>query len=196
MWLSEKTAPDGGRMKRGTRNLVRLAMPFAAALLLAGCFQPMYASTSHTGGPGLRSALSGVEVSEVKTARGSSEARLGVEIRNALLFDFTGGGSQPAPTHKLTLSLYSNRQSVIVDLTSARSDVEEYALNATYSLTEIATGKVVATGRAFSRVSYDTPGQTQRFARIRGLRDAESRAGKVIADQIRNRLASYFVAGS
>jgi LPS-assembly lipoprotein len=45
-------------------------------------------------------------------------------------------------------------------------------------------------------VSYDIPGQEQRFARQRGLRDAENRAAKVIASQIRTRLASYFVAGT
>jgi LPS-assembly lipoprotein len=45
-------------------------------------------------------------------------------------------------------------------------------------------------------VSYDIPGAEQRFARIRGLRDAENRAAKQVADHIRNRLASYFVAGT
>jgi LPS-assembly lipoprotein len=63
-------------------------------------------------------------------------------------------------------------------------------------LSEIATGKTVVTGSTFARVSYDIPGQTQRFARIRGLRDAETRAAKVISDQIRTRLGSYFVAGT
>ena len=51
------------------------------------------------------------------------------------------------------------------------------------------------TGQTFSRVSYDIPGQQQRFAAARGLRDAENRAAKVIADSIKSRLASYFVAG-
>jgi len=45
-------------------------------------------------------------------------------------------------------------------------------------------------------VSYDIPGQQQRFARSRGLRDAEDRAAKVIADNISQRLASFFVAGT
>ena len=39
------------------------------------------------------------------------------------------------------------------------------------------------TGRTFSRVSYNIPGQQQRFAGARGLRDAEDRAAKVIAEQ-------------
>ena len=52
------------------------------------------------------------------------------------------------------------------------------------------------TGQTFARVSYDIPGQQQRFARSRGQRDAENRAAKVIADSIQSRLASYFSAGT
>jgi LPS-assembly lipoprotein len=85
---------------------------------------------------------------------------------------------------------------VIVDIATARPDINNYGIDATYTLTEIASGKAVVTGRTFSRVSYNIPGQEQRFAGDRGLRDAENRAAKVIADNIRSRLASYFVAGS
>ena len=90
----------------------------------------------------------------------------------------------------------SSRVSVIVDIDTSRPDIENYGITATYSLTEIATGKVVVTGQTFARVSYDIPGQQQRFARARGLRDAESRAAKVVADNIMARLASYFIAGT
>jgi LPS-assembly lipoprotein len=108
----------------------------------------------------------------------------------------TGGADPAPPTHRLKISISSQRASIIVDTLTARPDVENYGINATYVMTEIATGKIVVTGQTFSRVSYDIPGQQQRFARIRGLRDAESRAAKVIADNIRSRLASYFVAGT
>ena len=64
-----------------------------------------------------------------------------------------------------------------------RPDVENLRLNASYVLTEIATGKAVVSGTTFSRVSYDIPGQQQRFAGDRGLRDAENRAAKVIAEK-------------
>ncbi len=84
---------------------------------------------------------------------------------------------------------------MIVDITTARPDMEIYGIDATYSLTEIATKKVVLTGRAFARASYDIPGQQQRFARARGERDAQNRASTIIAEQIKSRLASYFVTG-
>jgi LPS-assembly lipoprotein len=178
------------------RRVGRLAAVFAVAVLAAGCFQPLYGQRSPTGGPALSASLSGIDVAQINAPPGSSEARLAVELRNALLFDFTGGAGSAAPSHKLTIALVSQRASIIVDLTSARPDLENYGLDASYTLTELATGKSVVTGTTFARVSYDIPGQVQRFARIRGLRDAESRAAKVIADNIKTRLASYFVAGT
>jgi LPS-assembly lipoprotein len=45
-------------------------------------------------------------------------------------------------------------------------------------------------------VSYDIPGQLQRFARQRAFRDAEDRAAQEIAENIQTRLASFFTAGS
>jgi len=55
---------------------------------------------------------------------------------------------------------------------------------------------VALNGTTFARVSSDIPGLQQRFARSRAQRDAEERAGRVIADQIRARLASHLVAGT
>jgi LPS-assembly lipoprotein len=75
------------------------------------------------------------------------------------------------------------------------ADAEIYTLRTNYSLTEIATGKVVVTGNASTAVSYDTLGQ-QRFARLSGMHDAERKAAKVLSDNITTRLASYFISGS
>ena len=69
-------------------------------------------------------------------------------------------------------------------------------IDATFTLTELATGKVVMRSSTFARVSSDYPGQQQRFARVRARLDAENRATKVIAENVRTRVASYFVAGT
>jgi LPS-assembly lipoprotein len=87
-------------------------------------------------------------------------------------------------------------ESLIVDINSGRPDTQDYSLNATYTLTEIKTGRPVLASEAFAQVSYDIPGQAQRFARDRGQRDAEDRAAQLIADNIRGRLASFFTSGS
>jgi LPS-assembly lipoprotein len=174
----------------------RLAGVACLGGLAAGCFQPLYGEHSLTNSPAIGPALAGVDVNQIPAPSGSSEARVAVEARNQLLFDLTGGAAPPPPTHRLAIRMTSNRSSVIVDIVSGRPDVEDYGLNVNYTLTEIKTGKPVITGNTFARVSYDIPGQAQRFARARGLRDAENRAAKVIADNIRTRLASYFVAGT
>jgi len=90
----------------------------------------------------------------------------------------------------------TQNQQVIVDITTARPDVQQFGINVTYTLVEVATGKSVVTGTTSARVSYDNPGQQQRFANARGQRDAENRAAKVISENIKSRLASYFAAGA
>ena len=175
----------------------RLACVACLGGLGGGCFQPLYGEHSLTpNSPAIGPALAAVDVSQIPAPSGSSEARVAVEARNQLLFNLTGGGAPPPPTHRLAIRMTSNRLSVDVNIATGLQDVEQYGLNVTYTMTEIKTGKPVITGSTFARVSYDIPGQTQRFARARALRDAEDRAAKLIADNIRARLASYFVAGT
>jgi LPS-assembly lipoprotein len=166
--------------------------------LTAGCFQPLYGEHSLTGGPGIGPALAAVDVAQIPAAAGSSEARVAVELRNQLLFNITGGAEPPPPTHRLTMRMSSTRTSLIVSVNSGLANEENYGLNVFYTLTDVKTGKPVVTGSTFARVSYDIPGFTaaERFARTRALRDAENRAAKEIADNLKARLASYFVAGT
>ena len=180
----------------GISRLARLLASFAAACLLAGCFQPLYGDHSIAGGPSIKAALGTVDVAQIPAPNGSPEARIAVDIRNSLLFDLNGGTDPKVPAYRLNITMNSTRLTVIVDLTSARPDLENFGINASYNLVEARTGKVVINDVTFARVSYDIPGQEQRFARARGLRDAENRAARVIAENIRSRLASYFVAGT
>ena len=180
----------------GISSLVRLIAPFAAACLLAGCFQPIYGDHSISAGPSIKAALASVDVSQIPAANGTPESRIAVDIRNSLVFNLNGGTDPKVPAYRLNINMSSTRLTVIVDLTSARPEMENYGLNATYTLVDLRTGKTLFSDQTFARVSYDIPGQEQRFARARGLRDAENRAGQVIAEAIKNRLASYFVAGT
>ena len=166
-----------------------------SAALLGGCFQPLYGTSTESGRPAVRDALSAIDVQQIDAAANTSEARLAVQIRNDLLFNFTGGGYSAPPTHKLKVQINGNRAVVVIDRATALPNVETYTLRTTYSLTEIATGKVVVTGNASTAVSYDTLGQ-QRFARLSGMHDAERRAAKVLSDNVTTRLASYFISGS
>jgi len=177
-------------------RLTRLCAALALAGLTAGCFQPLYGTQSSGNGPSVVDKMSTVDVAPVDAPNGTRLSRVGHEVRENMIFGLTGGAGSPATNYKLVIRLTSQQTSVIVDIATARPDIQNYGIDATYTLTDLTTKKTVVTGQTFSRVSYDIPGQQQRFAGDRGLRDAENRAAKVIADNIRSRLASYFVAGT
>ncbi len=180
----------------GILRLIRLVAPFAAAGLLAGCFQPLYGTHSVNGGPTIRDQMRMVDVAQISAANGTPESRLAVNVREALLFGMNADNKPVRPRYSLDVRMTSSRLTVVVDLNSSRPEVENYGLNATFQLVDLQTNKVVVNDTTFARVSYDIPGEEQRFAQARGLRDAENRAAETIAEGIKNRLASYFVAGT
>jgi LPS-assembly lipoprotein len=178
-----------------TRIALRLVAVLALAATTAGCFQPMYAE--HTDGtPDLREKLLGVEVPPVDKPNGSREARVGVEIRNALAFKLYGNATGMPPTHRLILQFASSKSSLMVNQNTGLPTSENFGINAQYNLIEIASNKSVMSGSSFAQVSYDLPGSYQRFARTRALRDAEDRAAQEVAEKIQTRLAAFFTAGT
>jgi len=128
--------------------------------------------------------------------QGTPQARLAVELRNALQYDFNGAGGAVSPTHRLDIVVSPIDITVTIDPVSGRPTEEIGGLTATYKLVEIATGKVVLTDSTFAHVGYDIPGAQQRFAKQRAQLNAQNSAVQVAAEAIRNRLASYFVAGT
>jgi LPS-assembly lipoprotein len=178
-------------------RISRVWAALALAGLTAGCFEPLYADRpTPAGTASLPNQLRAVDVATIDAPSGSRIARVSVGVRNELIYDLTGGNGTISPTHRLDVKLTASQLQVIVDINTARPDINNYGIDATYTLIDLSTGKAVVRGQTFSRVSYNIPGQEQRFAGDRGLRDAENRAAKVIAENIRSRLASYFVAGS
>ena len=163
-----------------------LALRWRWPASLAGCFQPLYGDA--VAGRRRRrraSKLSAVEVAPIDAPNGTParpRRRRGAQ-RADLRPHRRRRRRRADPPAQHQAHVHADQQ-VIVDITTARPDVQNYGINATYTLTEIATGKTVVTGTTFARVSYDIPGQQQRFAGARGLRDAENRAAKVIADNI------------
>jgi LPS-assembly lipoprotein len=177
------------------RIAARLLAVAALAAMTAGCFHPMYAEHSD-GTPGLREKLMGVDLPPIAKANASREARVGVEVRNALAFKLYGTATGMPPTHRLEIRFASSKTSLIVDPNTGLPSSENYGLDAQYNLIEVVSGKSVMTGTTFSRVSYDMPGSYQRFSRNRAVRDAEDRAANEIAENITTRLASFFTAGT
>jgi LPS-assembly lipoprotein len=186
-----------GKEIGASRQLVRLAVVLALAALTGACFQPLYGNQTITAGDSVRDKLGAIQIPDIPAPKGTPTARLAVALRSSLMADLNGGATPISPLYRLDIKITgAGSSSVIVDVTSGRPDSELEAVNATFSLTEIATNKVVLGDSTFARASYDIPGSEQRFARQRAGRNAEDRAVELLAQNIRNRLASFFVAGT
>jgi len=148
------------------RAAFRLAAVVALAAGLSGCFTPMYAERPG-GAPGLRDKLSTVEVPPLNLPNASREARVGVAIRNALMFAMYGGPTGAPPAYRLDLNLRSTRSSVMVDPATARPDVENYGIDASYR-SSISHARVMNGSPSPALVRQ--PGKEQRIARAQPAR--------------------------
>ena len=176
--------------------LARLGLVLCVAGLLAG-WQPLYGrSPTSAGGESVADKLAEVLIPPIPVRQGTPQARLAVELRNALQYDFIGAGGAVSPTHRLDIVVSAIDITVTIDPVTGRPVNGIGSITATYKLVEIATAKVVLSDSTFAHVGYDIPGSQQRFASERALLNAEDQAVKVAAEAIRNRLASYFVAGT
>ncbi|HXD13693.1 MAG TPA: LPS assembly lipoprotein LptE [Xanthobacteraceae bacterium] len=193
MWWRE---PRIGWRRAGL--LARLAIALAAASLTAGCFEPLYGSRPSPGADSVHDKLASIALAPMNPPKGTPTERVAVQLHNALQFDLTGGGASSASTatYRLEVSAAPSEITVVIDPVSGRPDAQIGRVTAHYVLTEIASGKAVVRDSTIAEVDYDVPGPQQRFARQRAQRDAEDRAVQLVAETIRNRLASYFVAGT
>jgi LPS-assembly lipoprotein len=175
---------------------VRLAAVVAAAGLTAGCFQPLYGARPTPGAEGVQDKFAAIEIPPIVAPKGTPAERVAVGLRNALQFNLHNGGEACAPAYQLKVTVVTSQFTVVIDPANGRPNTEIDNVSASYQLVEMATGKAVLNDSCFAHVDFDIPGSEQRFAKQRAQRDAEDHAVQVVADTIRNRLASYFVAGT
>jgi len=178
------------------RVFARLAIVLAAAGLVAGCFEPLYGRDPTPDADSIHDKLAEILIAPIPAREGSPESRLAVGMHNALQYDLNGAAGANAPTHRLDITLTATQISVIVDVSSGRPTAQVDGVTAHYQLVEIATGKVVLRDTSSAHVDTDAPGSEQRFAQARADINAQDRAVQAVAEAIRNRLASYFVAGT
>ena len=183
------------RRWRGLAWSGRVAVMLTAAGLTAGCWQPLYGARP-PGGEGVQDKFAAVDIPPIAAPKGTPTERVAISMRNALQFDLHNGGSPAPPTYALKISVSSTQFTAYLDPNTGRPDTQIEIVSASYQLVELATGKTVLNDTTYVHVDYDIPGSQQRFAGQRARRDAEDRAVQVAADIIRNRLASYFVAGT
>jgi LPS-assembly lipoprotein len=169
---------------RRTRRIALIVSALGAALLLGGCFRPMYASLT-PGAPSMTQTLAAVEVPPVK-------GRIAQQVRNNLQFGLTGGGGAAAPLYKLDISVDSSRSSSIVDAITDEPQIDTILLSTSYTLYEIGKPAPILSGRLNASKSFDRT--LQRFAALRAARDAENSAAKILAEHLKTRIAAFLAA--
>jgi LPS-assembly lipoprotein len=181
--MSSSEAGSSASMRRG----LALALVLGAAALAGGCFRPLYAeSTASTVGGSVRSALREIEVAEVKGI-------VGHYLRNELAFAFDGSGdAAPTKRFRLETTVTESLEVITVDYNNGRADSALLFVNAAWTLRRIGSGETVTSGTSMIRVPYER--STQRFATVRAARDAQVKAGKNLAELIRERIAASLVA--
>jgi LPS-assembly lipoprotein len=165
----------------GRTSRIALALALLAPVL-AGCteLRPMYADPAVLGrtNADLGRTLSRVRVVPI-------DGRVGVELRNNLIFELTGGGLEPAAVdYELTVTISQSAGNLSIEAVSGRPTSAQLAMVARYRLTRLSDGAQVGTGSLSTRIPYDQT--VQRFANIRAQRDAEDRAARELAVAIRN----------
>src|ERR1044072_2537775 len=137
------------------RNSLRIAAVVALGALNAACFQPLYASRTFNGEKPVGAALAQVEIERIDAPNGTPEARIAVELQEALKFEVNGSEGLISPTHALKVRMTVGRNSIINDITPGRVMAEITGIDASFELRELATGKVVMRGSTNARVSSD-----------------------------------------
>jgi LPS-assembly lipoprotein len=172
------------------RRGVRLAAVALVAGAISGCFRPLYGPTA-TGEP-LKDVLAAIDVQKVATK--PNRERIGHYLRSELIFDLDGSG-EPAPKrYKLGLVVRDGLLTPIVDSATGRAVSATLTTDVDYTLTNLDGSQTITKGTASASASYERT--AQRFADVRAARDAEIRAAKLIAEQIKVRIAAALVSRS
>ena len=174
------------RVTLSRRSLVRgLLLLLAVAPMLTACgnggFQPLYGTTAS--GAGLQERLAQLDVATIP-------GRVGQRIRNELIFQSSGGGELAPPTHRLEVSITESvhlhagqdgRRRAWPDLrhrrpTSSSIDIKDQ-------------DRSCCTGTSNGRAGFERFQSI--YSNVRARDDAENRAARTVADDLKTRVAIY-----
>lgn len=161
-----------------------LLLTASAALALSACadtggFRPVYGSAGFSSSAETR--LAQVETTTIP-------GRVGQRVRNELIFQTTGNDRSAPPSYRLEIVLKESLLSTLVQR-DGDSLSQVYSLDASFRLVSIADSRVVLQGSSFGRAGFER--YTSVLANVRAREDAENRAAKTVANDIRGRLAAF-----
>lgn len=167
---------------RSAARAVALAAMLGSALAACGTdssgFRPMYgaAATANT-----NEKLAAVSF-------GTIPGRVGQRIRNELIFQGTGGGYGAPPQYHVDIAIREQVVSTLVRK-DGESQSQVYNLQAKFQLIRISDKKVMLEGSSFGRASFERYNSI--FSNVQAREDAEDRAARTVAQDIKTRLAAF-----
>lgn len=156
---------------------------------LAACgndgFRPLYGPTP-TGAP-LSERMAAVSVAPIG-------GRVGQRIRNELIFASTGGaGTTTPPQYTFEVVIRESVTSTLVRSTGEAAS-QVYSLDANFRLIRIRDKVVVLQGLSGGRAGFER--YSSIFSNVRAREDAENRAAKTVAEDIKSRLATFLATNA
>ncbi len=153
-------------------TVLRRSLLIGAALLLAGCqARPLYQDNNGE----TRGALAAISYSE-------ATSRIGLETRNRLLFLTSGGDETKTPQYRVELNVSGGVTGILLDEAADTPNAGRAVVVGTYTLKRVSDDTVLKTGRRSGVALFDYP--RQEFAKLRAVRDAETRAARELAEMI------------
>ncbi|MSP20938.1 MAG: hypothetical protein EXQ93_05345 [Alphaproteobacteria bacterium] len=153
----------------------------AAGIALAACgFQPLYGSRAD--GPHIQSELDDTFIRPV-------DQRVGQILRNDMLDLITPLGEPARPRYVLNVEMVESKEGLALerDATVTRFNL---TLTANYDLQDARTGEGLNAGTVRATAAYNV--LRNEFSNVSAERDAEARAARVVAEEIKTRLSIYF----
>lgn len=150
--------------------------------LLASCtVEPLNATSSNRlsadgTSASVRTIMKSISVDPVRE-------RVAQQVRNNLLFELNGGQLEPGGQYKVSLRVSPSTRSLAVEGDSLSSTSAQAVVRVNYRLIDMTSGKPISEGIRQAVASFDqTP---QSYANERAARDAQNRAAKAVAQQVR-----------
>ncbi len=163
--------------RKGASRRAVLGVALAAALAGGCTVRPVYMQTATGGAP--MADLSAISVAQVGD-------RVAQEVRNNLIFAFTGGKPAAPPRYDLTLNVNTSETRLGFEKDET-APAYQVTVAVKFELKDIATGRSILRSSSNGVASYDR--SNQNFANVRARIDAEDRAAQAVADQLQLRLA-------
>jgi len=181
--MAELPGPrPGWRAVLGALAAVFLLAPGLTGCAGGGGFRPLYATGSD--GESVNTKLNQIDIQTIPS-------RVGQRVRNELIFENNGGALPSAPIYRLEIAIRESLASTLV-----RSDGEAasqiYNLDAKFKLIRIADKKTVLEGTSYGRAGFERFAQT--YSNVRAREDAENRAARTVASDLRSRLAAFMAS--